>query len=456
MTVSTSYLTMFSSFSVVTPPSSRPFGITFTSLFLSSGTFYDIDSSSISITPVAGSLNNLTLTAASYFVNDNTTYTLVFATANALVAGSYVGVTLPSTVSLAAVGSCSANLSALACSITNSSYLNFSSAGAIPAGTAVALTFSPVTNPSQAITTASIAVRTYYDSGIDSMVDSATTGLTLTTVSRALSTVTVTPASLVTYASTNYLFTMALLDPIPVGGSIAVTFPPAITLGSVALVSASFATVSCLLTLNANLITLGGCFAGGLAAGSYTFTLSGITNPRSLQPTASLAVETVGSSGVVNYMNSSLIVTMATPATTTSFALAPTSTAVHATTAYTLSFTFAVPHQSGDYFTFSIDSSMAFLAPVCAPVSGITSLSCVASNATRLVITLGAVPSASAQISIASIRNYDVSGTAVPFAASFFSAGNYAMESSSAVTQSYTAEAITTATLNNNDQIALY
>jgi len=106
---------------------------------------------------------------------------------------------------------------------------------------------------------------------------------------------------------------------------------------------------------------------------------------------------------------------MTTPATTTLFTLTPSSLLVHATTTYTLRFTFAVPHISTDYFTFSIDPSMSFISLACTPVSGISSVSCATSNATTLVVTFNDVPQSTAQISIASIVNYDVSGLGISF-----------------------------------------
>ena len=147
---------------------------------------------------------------------------------------------------------------------------------------------------------------------------------------------------------------------------------------------------------------------------------------------------------------------MTTPATTNAFSVSPVSSTVHAVTSYTVSFTFAVPHASGDYFSFGIDPSMAFSSVACTPVSGIASVSCATSNSTTLVVTFTAVPSATAQISIASIRNYDVSSTAIPYISHFYNSGGFAMESTNTVTQSYTSDAITSVTINNNDQIALY
>ena len=459
LTSTFSFINLFNSFDIVTPPHSRSFSIIFTSLYLNSGVYYPIDSSSYVVTPITSSLAGLALTAGSYFINDATNYVVKMTTTNALTTGSHIGVLFPSTVSLGLTGSCSADIAALAsCVIVNSSYVNFTSNGAVPANTAIQLTFTPVTNPNQAITAASIQIYTYYDSGLDSTVDTATSGLSLTSVARGLAanSTSIVPASLVTYASTNYVVSAGLLDPIPAGGSIRVTFDGSITLGTVTLASASFTTTSCTVSKSGLVVTLSSCFPSGLPAGDITFTLAGINNPPSLQPTASLSLSTAGPSGTVNYLSTNLIITMTTPATTTTFTIAPTSSLVHATTSYTLGLTFAVPHISADYLTFSIDPSMSFVTPVCTPVSGIASISCATSNASTLVVTFNAAPQSTAQISFASIVNYDVSGVPISFRAHLFNSGGYAMESTAAVSHSYTVDAITTASVNNNNQIALY
>jgi hypothetical protein len=291
LTSTFSFINLFNSFNIVTPPHSRAFSFTFTSLYLNSGTYYDIDTISYSVTPLTSSLTGLSVAAASLFVNDATTYTVKMTTVNALTSGSYIGVLFPSTVSLATNGSCSSDVAALSsCTIVNSSYVNFTSTGAIPASTAITLTFNPVSNPNQAITTASIQISTYYDYGLDSKVDTASSGLSITSLARPLSNVTITPASLVTYASTNYQVAATLLDPIPSGGSIKLTLDSAITIVTVALASASFSTASCTVSNSGVIVTIDGCFPSGLAAGAVTFSISGLNNPPSLQPTTSLAL----------------------------------------------------------------------------------------------------------------------------------------------------------------------
>lgn len=96
-----------------------------------------------------------------------------------------------------------------------------------------------------------------------------------------------TPLSLVTYALDSYQFSVVLLDPIPAGGAIAVTFPSPISLGSVGLFSATFSSASCSVVPSSSLtVTLSGCFPSGLVSGAYSFSLSNIYNPPSLEPTS--------------------------------------------------------------------------------------------------------------------------------------------------------------------------
>lgn len=169
----------------MSPPSSRPFNIIFTSLVLVDGTYYPIDSNTLSYSPLAGTLSNPSLNLSSYVINDPAQYDIAFTTSNPLIAGSFIAVTFPSTITLTGNTTCSANLSSIStCTISSSSYANLTLTGSIPGGTSIKLTFNVVTNPNQAITTSSIQVRTYYDSGLDSGVDTLTSGMTVTTLAR--------------------------------------------------------------------------------------------------------------------------------------------------------------------------------------------------------------------------------------------------------------------------------
>jgi hypothetical protein len=80
--------------------------------------------------------------------------------------------------------------------------------GSIPASSIVILMFNQVKNPNQVFTTASIQIYTYWDSGLDSMVDTLTTGLTITPTVRPITAASVATVSSTTYAFTNYIFSM--------------------------------------------------------------------------------------------------------------------------------------------------------------------------------------------------------------------------------------------------------
>ena len=133
----------------------------------------------------------------------------------------------------------------------------------------------------------------------------------------------------------------------------------------------------------------------------------------------------------MNYISSGLVVTMLTPTTSTNFSVVPTSPTVHALTTYTISITFAVPHQSGDYFTFTIDPTMSISSLNCTANSGVVSVSCFLFNSSSINTTFTSTPSTSVQIAISSIRNYDVSSTGINFQAFLYNSASYQMETTS-------------------------
>jgi hypothetical protein len=305
--------------------------------------------------------------------------------------------------------------------------------------------------------TASFTIYTYYDSGLDSIVDTLTSGLTLTIISNPITSMTITPASLITYALTTYTISCTLADPIPSGGNISITFPTTVTLGNLTLASASFTNNTCTLTKSSNTATLSSCITSDVTNLAITLVFNNVYNPPSLEPTNSFTMSTYGPLGEVNYISTGVTITMTTPATSSAFSVNTLSLTVHATTQYTFSITTTVPKLAGNYFRLSIPDSMAFSGPSCLPVTGITNITCVIANSTSLVVTLSTTPTASTiVIAINSIRNYDISATAVPFQLFFFSTNTFATETTPVQSLTYTPDTITVVTVNNNDQIALY
>jgi len=358
-------------------------------------------------------------------------------------------VVFPPTLSVS--GSCGSTNAFISCTVTNLTSANLSITGSIPAFTSISLTFNQVTNPNQAFTTNSIKIYTYYNSSLATLVDTLTSGLTMTAKARPITAVTIDPTSLITYALTNYYFTIKTLDPIPSGGNITITFPSSISLGSVNITSSSFSNVTCSVIVSGNSVTLTSCFSSPLAAGTLTLNLSNIYNPPSLQPTSSFSIITAGPLGQVNYINSSLSVTMITPAATNTFTLSPASSVVHALTTYTLTFSMTVPHSIGDYFTFKIDNSMALSSLTCP-----ANVSCSQYNSSLINVTFTSIPLSNIQVAISSIRNYDISNTNISFQVFFYNSANYQMEKTSIYNLNYTADTIPAVSINHNEQIAAF
>lgn len=411
---------------ILTPPSTRTFLVTVTSQTLIGGVPYGINSRSLSFSCQPGSIYSTSVVPTITNVNALTQYVLTFTIANSLINGSFVSILFPSELT-ATIGSCTTNNANSLCSVTNTSYAQLSIIGGISSNATMIVTFPSVKNPKQAQTTGSFQIYTYYDSGFDSLVDRVTSGITMTSIANSIPTGTITPTSKITYAQTTYTFAVTLSDAIPANGYIQIAFPSTITLGSVAINNASFASNNCTISITSNNVTINSCFNVDMTTLNLSMILSGIFNPPSLQTTSSFSFSAFGPLGLVNYLYTNLTVTMITPATTTSFTISPLTSTVHSFSQYNLGFTFAVPHQIGDYFLFSIPSSMVFITGVsCSALLGINSTNCLLQNTTTLKINLNGVPLSSAQISIATIRNYDIA-VQISFQAYFYNSANFAM-----------------------------
>lgn len=426
-------------------------------MYYTGGTAYGIDSTTNTYSCTPGSITTYSLTASSYAINAVTVYTIKFTTIYPLKSGSYIAIVFPNYISLVISSSCSSTNSFLSCSVANTSYANISISGTVSAGTSLTLTFNSVTNPSQVMTTSSFSIYTYYDSGLDSIVDKITSGMTFTSIANQLtSNVYVVPSSFTTYSASNYIFSVQMTDMILAAGYITIAFPSTFTLGTITLLSASFPTSTCVVSLSGYTVTINSCFSSNYATLAITFTLGGITNPNSLQPTSSFSITTYGPIGMIDYINSGLTVTMTTAAVATSFSLVPSDFTVHASTVYTLSTTFFMPHSANDYMLLTIPASMQYSStPSCSGQLGIAIVTCSVLNATTLKLVMTTVPSSSITLTINSIRNYDISSTSISLVCYIYNSGNYLMESTPASTITYTPTTITSFSFASNNQIVL-
>ena len=426
-------------------------------MYNTGGTSYGIDTMTNTYSCTPGAITTYSLSATTYAINAVTAYTIRFTTIYPLRSGSFIGIVFPSYISLVLGSSCSSTNSFLSCSVANTSYANISISGTVSASTSLTLTFNSVTNPNQAMTTGSVLIYTYYDSGLDSVVDRLTSGMTFTSIAKLLtSDVYVVPSSFTTYTASNYIFSVQMTDIILAAGYVSIVFPSTFTLGTVTLLSASFPTSTCVVSLSGYTVSINSCFSSNYATLAITFTLGGITNPNSFQPTSSFSISTFGPIGMINYITSGLSVTMTTAAVATSFTLVPSDFTVHASTVYTLSTTFFMPHSANDYMLLTIPASMQISStPSCSGQQGIALVACTVPNTTTLKLAMTTVPSTSIQLTINSIRNYDVSSSSISFACYIYNSGNYLMESTPASTITYTPTVITSFSVASNNQIIL-
>jgi phospholipid N-methyltransferase len=168
-----------------------------------------------------GSLTSSSVSISNNFVNALGDCLISFTTANNLVSGSLIEINFPYTLTVLGT-SCSITGGTGVCTskvvVGPVSVVTVTLTAALNSGSGVTVLVLNVKNPSSAITTNSFSVNTYYDSGVDSGVDSVSSGLTLTSVPNEIDYAIVMPILMQVAAVTSYRFTIILRDPITQGG----------------------------------------------------------------------------------------------------------------------------------------------------------------------------------------------------------------------------------------------
>jgi hypothetical protein len=236
-------------FAVLTPPSTRAYTVTFTTLYYDSSTngYFGIDSTNIQYQNAAGIITDANLTLSTRSINKNSSYEVVFTIINALKSGSFIQIIFPSNAAIDPTATCSVNITNSSSCSKTSQNITIQINGSVPASSIIKVTVTVVLNAPDAITTPTFQIYTYYDSLYDSLVDQLTSGLNVTFLANTITIGSVTPANFTTYALTSYSFSLQLIDPIPQGGYIQIDFPSSVTpvSGSLTLNSASFGISTC-------------------------------------------------------------------------------------------------------------------------------------------------------------------------------------------------------------------
>lgn len=345
------------------------------------------------------------------------------------------------------------------CAIKSSNNVSVTLSSAVTAASTLTVTVANVKNANEALNTSSFAIYSYWDSLYDSLVNQVTTGIVATMAAKILTPGTVTTSSLTTYASTFYRIDQTLLDLIPAGGFIVISFPNTTTPQSPQLAAASFGISTCAVNNPSTyVINITGCFTSAMTNLALSLNISNIRNPPSFKPTDSLYLYVRGPFGsLINYIETGLTVTMSVAATTTSFVINPSSNIVGTSTLYSFQITHAIsPHSINDYAVITIPSLMTLPTPLsCSAVSGITNISCIAVSNIQLKVVYLSTPSSVIQFNLASVVNYLVGDQSVAYTLQIFDSGNYKMEEYLSQFFAYSESTLTSVNPNNDRNVAL-
>jgi len=132
----------------------------------------------------------------------------------------FIQLRFPSSIAIDPTAVCNDNVTNSSTCVINSGNITLSINGSIPALTSFLLTVDKVKNSAESTQTTSFTIYSYYDALYSSLVDRLETGLTVTMTANPITTASVTPLSLTTYAVTSYTLNFVLKDDISQNGYI--------------------------------------------------------------------------------------------------------------------------------------------------------------------------------------------------------------------------------------------
>ncbi|MFA5392719.1 MAG: hypothetical protein WC306_03530, partial [Candidatus Paceibacterota bacterium] len=354
-----------------------------------------------SIVTTAGTLTATSVTPATTVVAENTAYTLNFTTEHAIEAGSKVEVTFDPDCDLSLVfpGDVSGNEGAIVAVSDNKLIITLGEA--LEAGVSETLVISNITNPPYVKETSTFFVQTKNPTG--GIVDEVAAA-SITTTTGTLGSPVITPASLVSGATTSYSFKFTPAHAVPLNGYLRIDFDSSYDLVSPGAVVMS-STTACDITLRGAGYLLIKFSSSGLSAGvQQTVEIANVVNPpnvKSLEFTlmtkdASLYdIDTVKVSGLST-----------TAGSLSSSSLTANTYVVSEYATYTAVFTTANPIAVGSRVELTFDTDYILSSIESTNVSG-NNGSTVAVSGSKLIITIGTAVAKSTPVSlvITNIKN---------------------------------------------------
>lgn len=279
-------------FTLTNAPSSKKHTISFTTQTYSNNTFYSIDSNSVVVQATAATMTIASVSASNPIAYAIGQFSVSFTIINNLVVGSFAVLQFPSEMTIidsstctTSVGNCFFSGNTVTVNVQN----------AVSAGSNITTILSLVQNPLTTTASSTFSISTYYDTS-DSLVDQLTSGLTFTAAPVPVKALQVLPLSKTVRDITSYTFNINFTNPIPSSAILYLSFPSSLPISSVLYTSNN--TLSCVVTVNLQTVTLTSCFSSQ-TTGTVTFTLGSITNPTSTKPS--------GNFNITSYYNGLLL-----------------------------------------------------------------------------------------------------------------------------------------------------
>lgn len=373
---------------ITTPSTTKPTD-TFSVRTLNSALSVIDSGSGGTFTATSGSITqsgtNAYLSADVLTVGASSIYYFTFRITNNLPAGAAISVVFPPTVSITtrSAGTCQYILTGPSntaqCEVASKIlYITGGFTSGLTAGT-IQFGIEGVTNPSSTATTSSFTVSTHPDSTFLFLIDQITTGITLTPQAAQLSSVIVSPASMITGDVTIYTFTIVTTTVISVNGFLTIAFPTGVSISSTSTAQSTctrltgFNTNNFGCTCTSSSITVSNGFQSGtFNPGTLSFSIGSIINPPSTKRYQSFTVSTFDSSGnMIDTATSGVFVQVTTANTLAAASISLSNFVNGALSTYTISLTITNTHDSGSKVIVTPPTGVTFstTSSTCAPVS---------------------------------------------------------------------------------------
>ena len=419
----------------------------------STGALVSKISSGLTYQALPGKISAITITATDPTVAATTTFKFLFTPTGSLAATGGIQITFPVELPIAnqPSGACasgdtpSVNPTPL-CSVS-SQVLTVSGlfSGPYTGGTQIGFTVNLVTNPSSTKPTSTFIIQTYSDISSSATLTDRDTAVTYAATNYALldsTAITIVPSSFTVSTLTTYTFTFKNKNILFSSGTILIEIPPTVTIPNPTNAKDSFAIGSSLaatatVAVTSTTIEITNAVSSNLAAGStISFSLTGIQNPPTLQPSASFTIITKTSDGyLIDGINSAVTVTMTSVPTFYHIQIIPNNYYNSAVTQYRFEITVRNQHFTGDYVEITFPTDIQFPnVPVCNPITNLLAFTTVCvKTGQKLVVTPNFNPST---LPIQTVFIFTVPGCTNPLSeepfASFqiasFSSANYKRE----------------------------